>query len=177
MMPRLRRHRDVGVSRVETETWLRLWSDGMGRDRDVQKTPRDRDTRDRDYNHDCHQAAHVSTLKIPMGACYYPSRLLHPLPPFYLSSHATATIQHCSLWLRAPVFSTRHTIRHCRHGPGVTWQAVLIRPLADMSAKDLRQGSGSVSLWIGLLVTGEQLCVISLHHPDTQEGRHGYDWS
>jgi len=43
----------------------------------------------------------------------------------------------------------------------------------------LRLGFGSVSLSIGLLVTEEWLCAvedeISLHHPDTQEGRHGYD--
>ena len=30
-----------------------------------------------------------------------------------------------------------HTIRHCGYGPGVTWQPVLIRPSADMAAKDL----------------------------------------
>jgi len=41
--------------------------------------------------------------------------------------HATATIQCCSRWLRAPVFSTSHAIRHCGHDkqcssdPQPTW--------------------------------------------------------
>ena len=44
--------------------------------------------------------------------------------PITRSAHSatmhTATIQRCSRWLRASVFSTSHAIRHCVHGPGVT---------------------------------------------------------
>jgi len=45
--------------------------------------------------------------------------------------------------------TSRQAVGRCGHGPGTTWQAVLIRPSADMAGKDLCQDFGTFPLSSG----------------------------